>query len=214
MKRNFTPELKKKCILRIVDDDPDIRKSLSFLLRANGWNARAYEGCAEFIVEDSPSVPGCLILDVRMPDKSGLEIQQLLNDRNYQIPFVFLTGHGDIEMAVHAMQQGAVDFLQKPVDSAKLLELIEKYCLLSARKAAPLLYLSPSEIKEKLSRLSDRETQIVELVREGLTSKIISGRLGLSEKTVENHRISACKKVNASNIAEIIRLLDALGEKI
>mgnify|MGYP002711784112 CR=1 FL=1 len=142
MKRNFLPEIKKRCVLRIVDDDPDIRKSLSFLLRANGWNAKAYEKCAAFIADDTPSVPGCLILDVRMPDKSGLEIQQLLNERNYQIPIVFLTGHGDIEMAVHAMQLGAVDFLQKPVDSTKLLELIEKYCLLSAKKASPLLYLS------------------------------------------------------------------------
>lgn len=213
MKRNFTPEIKKRCILRIVDDDPDIRKSLNFLLRANGWNAKAYENCAIFFAEDTPSVPGCLILDVRMPDKSGLEIQQLLNERNYQIPIVFLTGHGDIEMAVHAMQQGAVDFLQKPVDSAKLLELIEKYCLLSAKKASPLLYLSPSEINEKLSRLSDRESQIIMLVKQGLTSKLISERLGLSEKTVENHRISACKKLNASNVAEIIKLLDALEEK-
>lgn len=214
MKRNFLPEIKKRCVLRIVDDDPDIRKSLSFLLRANGWNAKAYEKCAAFIADDTPSVPGCLILDVRMPDKSGLEIQQLLNERNYQIPIVFLTGHGDIEMAVHAMQQGAVDFLQKPVDSTKLLELIEKYCLLSAKKASPLLYLSSTEINEKLSRLSDRESQIIMLVREGLTSKLISERLGLSEKTVENHRISACKKLNASNIAEIVRLLEALEEKV
>ena len=109
------------CLIRIVDDDEDMRESLSFLLESEGWQCAAYASAREFLIEDAGSVPGCLILDIRMPEMTGLELQQEMNRRKIFLPIVFLTGHGSIDMAVSAMKSGAVEFLQKPVDHARLL---------------------------------------------------------------------------------------------
>lgn len=112
------------CLIRIVDDDEDMRESLSFLLESEGWKCSAYSSAREFLIEDAGSVPGCLILDIRMPEMTGLELQQEMNRRKIFLPIVFLTGHGSIDMAVSAMKSGAVEFLQKPVDHARLLGIV------------------------------------------------------------------------------------------
>lgn len=210
MNEELTQNLKSVCLIRILDDDADVRKALSFLLRTQGWCSKAYSTYEEFVADDVPNTPGCLILDIRMPGKSGFEVQQLLNSRSYPIPIIFLTGYGDVEVAVLAMQNGAVDFLQKPVNSEKLLKSIERFCTFSAQRALPLSFPCLMEIQEKIDRLSSREKEIIDLIRKGLTSKAISERQGLSEKTIENHRSSACKKLQTSNVSEILLLYEKL----
>ena len=123
------------CLIRIVDDDEDMRESLSFLLESEGWQCAAYASAREFLIEDAGSVPGCLILDIRMPEMTGLELQQEMNRRKIFLPIVFLTGHGSIDMAVSAMKSGAVEFLQKPVDHARLLGIVRD-SILSRQKDA------------------------------------------------------------------------------
>lgn len=116
----------KKLLIRVVDDDANLRQSLKFLLEAEGWEVETYESAEAFITGDSPSVPGCIILDVRMERMSGLELQKLLNERGNLLPIVFLTGHGDMEMAVNAMKNGAIDFVAKPIDPEKFIAAITR----------------------------------------------------------------------------------------
>ena len=170
------------CLIRIVDDDEDMRESLSFLLESEGWNCKAYSSAREFLIEDAGSVPGCLILDIRMPEMTGLELQQEMNRRKIFLPIVFLTGHGSIDMAVSAMKSGAVlDF-----------DIIEA--------------------KRRWETLTEKEQQVLTLIAAGLLNKEVAERLGNSVRTIENHRAAAMKRLQIKTLAQLHSLIEAVKE--
>lgn len=193
-----------KPLVRIVDDDPDQLASLEIMLSAEGWDVASYERASDFFAEDTPSRPGCLILDVRMPEISGLEMQEELNRREYPLPILFLTGHGDVDMAVHTLKKGAKDFLLKPVDAPRLLTsvatIVQEDC---DQRAMPL---DSAAWKRKFRELTEREQEIVRYVASGLLNRQIAERLGISERTVHAHRLSAYRKLNVHNVADLAPL--------
>lgn len=193
-----------KPLVRIVDDDPDQLASLEIMLSAEGWDVACYERASDFFAEDTPSRPGCLILDVRMPEISGLEMQEELNRREYPLPILFLTGHGDVDMAVHTLKKGAKDFLLKPVDAPRLLTsvatIVQEDC---DQRAMPL---DSASWKRKFRELTEREQEIVRYVASGLLNRQIAERLGISERTVHAHRLSAYRKLNVHNVADLAPL--------
>ena len=128
--------LKEESIIRIVDDDADIRDALSFMLECKGWQVRAYSSAREFLTQDSPSIPGCLLLDIRMPDMSGVQLQTLMKKQRMHLPIIFITGHADVDTAVATLKAGALDFLQKPVDTIALVKAIEPAVRISFAKAS------------------------------------------------------------------------------
>lgn len=199
--------LQERALVRIVDDDEGLRKGLSFMLRCAGWKSRCYASAEAFLREDSPSEPGCLILDVQMPGVSGIELQHELIRRDCTLPIIFLSGHGDIDMAVQAIQDGAVHFLQKPVDSAKLLEALEKAARRSLEESGPAI--DAASARHRLAQLTRRELEVIRLVAGGLSSRAVADRLGISERTVEAHRSSANRKLGVSStsgeLKEILR---------
>ena len=193
-----------KPLVRIVDDDPDQLASLEIMLSAEGWDVACYERASDFFAEDTPSRPGCLILDVRMPEISGLEMQEELNRREYPLPILFLTGHGDVDMAVHTLKKGAKDFLLKPVDAPRLLTsvatIVQEDC---DQRSMPL---DSAAWKRKFRELTEREQEIVRYVASGLLNRQIAERLGISERTVHAHRLSAYRKLNVHNVADLAPL--------
>lgn len=193
-----------KPLVRIVDDDPDQLASLEIMLSAEGWDVACYERASDFFAEDTPSRPGCLILDVRMPEISGFEMQEELNRREYPLPILFLTGHGDVDMAVHTLKKGAKDFLLKPVDAPRLLTsvatIVQEDC---DQRAMPL---DSAAWKRKFRELTEREQEIVRYVASGLLNRQIAERLGISERTVHAHRLSAYRKLNVHNVADLAPL--------
>ena len=193
-----------KPLVRIVDDDPDQLASLEIMLSAEGWDVACYERASDFFAEDTPSRPGCLILDVRMPEISGLEMQEELNRREYPLPILFHTGHGAVDMAVHTLKKGAKDFLLKPVDAPRLLTsvatIVQEDC---DQRAMPL---DSAAWKRKFRELTEREQEIVRYVASGLLNRQIAERLGISERTVHAHRLSAYRKLNVHNVADLAPL--------
>ncbi|MCG5030544.1 response regulator [Mesosutterella sp. OilRF-GAM-744-9] len=208
---NELKTIQEKALIRIVDDEQDLRKGLSFLLGCAGWKSAGYKSAKDFLRNDSPSVPGCLILDVQMPDISGIELQHEMIRRNSPLPVVFLSGHGDIDMAVQAIQEGAVHFLQKPVDSARLLAVIEK-AVRKSLEESPVVTDSTSA-RHRLSLLTEREREVIGLVAQGLSSRQIATRFGISERTVEAHRSSANKKLHVSSTSDELKELLKQGEQ-
>ena len=193
-----------KPLVRIVDDDPDQLASLEIMLSAEGWDVACYERASDFFAEDTPSRPGCLILDVRMPEISGLEMQVELSRCEYPLPTLFLTGHGDVDMAVHTLKKGAKDFLLKPVDAPRLLTsvatIVQEDC---DQRTMPL---DSAAWKRKFRELTEREQEIVRYVASGLLNRQIAERLGISERTVHAHRLSAYRKLNVHNVADLAPL--------
>lgn len=192
-----------KVLVRIVDDDSDLRAAIRFLLESEGWEVADYYSAADFLLNDDPKIPGCLILDVRMPEMTGIELQGELKQHLRQIPIVFLSAHGDIEMAVKTLHEGAVDFLTKPVQEDKLVPVISRAVKLDLIKRG--LSFDHEEIKERYKELTERETQIVSLLIKGLLNREIGERLGISTRTVEVHRARAFKKLQVHTISELIQ---------
>lgn len=197
------PNLEIKVLVRIVDDDSDLRAAIRFLLESEGWEVADYYSAADFLLNDDPEIPGCLILDVRMPEMTGIELQGELKQHLRQIPIVFLSAHGDIEMAVKTLHEGAVDFLTKPVQEDKLVPVISRAVKLDLIKRG--LSFDHEEIKERYKELTERETQIVSLLIKGLLNREIGERLGISTRTVEVHRARAFKKLQVHTISELIQ---------
>lgn len=193
-------------LVRIVDDDPSIRSTLEYMLRAEGWKTASYPGATEFLTADAPSVPGCLILDVRMDGMSGLELQQELNRRGSSIPIIFYSAHGDIEMAVDAVKSGAENFLPKTVSSEKLLQSVARAVneSLSGRPGQ----ISPKECLHRWSLLTDREKDVAELIAQGRLNRDITRRLGIAMRTVYVYRVSIYRKLEVRTSAEIARFLE------
>lgn len=197
------PNSEIKVLVRIVDDDSDLRAAIRFLLESEGWEVADYYSAADFLLNDDPEIPGCLILDVRMPEMTGIELQGELKQHLRQIPIVFLSAHGDIEMAVKTLHEGAVDFLTKPVQEDKLVPVISRAVKLDLIKRE--LSFDHEEIKERYKELTERETQIVSLLIKGLLNREIGERLGISTRTVEVHRARAFKKLQVHTISELIQ---------
>lgn len=197
----MTETTSRKSLIRVVDDDFGQRMSLEMMLLSEGWDARTYESAADFLRHDDPARPGCLILDVRMPEVSGIELQQNLKARRYPLPIIFLTGHGDIDMAVHVLKEGAKDFLQKPVESQKLLNAIS--VVVQEDLDHRNLPICTEDWTTLFDQLTAREQQIILLAAMGLLNREISERLGISERTVQAHRLSAYKKLKVHNVADL-----------
>ena len=189
----------------IVDDDESVRASLKFLLRSAALESRAFGSAPEFLAAYDPIQPGCLVLDVRMPGMSGLELQQELNLRGAIIPVIFITGHGDIPMAVEAMQHGAHDFLQKPFRDEDLIERVRRALDKDAKARAGLE--EHKAIRARLESLTPRERQVLTLMASGKPNKIMAHELGLSQRTVEIHRARVMEKSGASSLAELVRMV-------
>ena len=194
----------------IVDDDDAVRGALRLLLKSVGLAASTLPSAQEFLATYDPQQPGCLILDVRMPGMSGLELQQQLNMRGAIIPVIFITGHGDIPMAVEAMQQGAFDFLQKPFRDQDLIDRIQRALAKDQTGRAELL--GRSRIQERLESLTAREREVLDLVTSGKPNKIMAADLGVSQRTVEIHRARVMEKMGAASLAQLVRMvLDLKG---
>lgn len=196
-----------KVLVRIVDDDSDLRAAIRFLLESEGWEVADYYSAADFLLNDDPKIPGCLILDVRMPEMTGVELQSELKQHVREIPIVFLSAHGDIEMAVKTLHEGAVDFLTKPVQEDKLVPVISRDVKLDLIKRG--LSFDHEKIKERFRELTEREKQIVLLLTKGLLNREVGERLGISTRTVEVHRARAFKKLELHTISELIQFVHA-----
>lgn len=195
-------------LVRIVDDNLDALESLSFLLQSEGYEVMTYTSAEEFLREDRPSRPGCLILDVRMPETSGLELQYILNARRIWIPIIFLTAHGNVDMAVEAIQEGAFDFQQKPVNLARMLSSVSRAILADLKRRG--LSTSAKE-KSKLSLLgllTQRERMVLELASQGFTSREIGEKLGISRRTAEHYRADGLRKLNIKTASELTFLFE------
>jgi two-component system, LuxR family, response regulator FixJ len=196
----------------VVDDDEGVRNSLRFLLKSVGLTARTLASASEFLETYHPSQPGCLVLDVRMPGMSGLELQQQLNLRGAVIPVIFITGHGDIPMAVEAMQQGAFDFLQKPFRDQDLIDRIQRALERDARSRTALE--QHTRIRERLDSLTPREREVLTLMTRGKPNKVMAADLGVSQRTVEIHRARVMEKSGAASLAQLVRMvMDLEGER-
>ena len=196
-----------KVLVRIVDDDSDLRAAIRFLLESEGWEVADYYSAADFLLNDDPKNPGCLILDVRMPEMTGVELQSELKQHVREIPIVFLSAHGDIEMAVKTLHEGAVDFLTKPVQEDKLVPVISRAVKLDLIKRG--LSFDHEKTKERFRELTEREKQIVLLLTKGLLNREVGERLGISTRTVEVHRARAFKKLELHTISELIQFVHA-----
>jgi two-component system, LuxR family, response regulator FixJ len=195
----------------IVDDDEAVRNSLRFLLSSVDVAARVFASAIEFLDSYEPSQPGCLVLDVRMPGMSGLELQEHLNLRGAVIPVIFITGHGDIPMAVEAMQHGAFDFLQKPFRDQDLIDRIQRALAKDAKNRAALQ--QHDRIRNRLDSLTPREREVLTLMTQGMANKVMAAELSLSQRTVEIHRARVMEKSGAASLAELVRMvMDAEGE--
>ena len=188
----------------VVDDDEGVRDSLRFLLRSVGLTTRTLGSAAEFLASYEFSQPGCLLLDVRMPAMSGLELQQQLNLRGATIPLIFITGHGDIPMAVEAMQHGAFDFLQKPFRDQDLIDRLQKALAKDAQNRTELK--QRDQIRSRFESLTPREHEVLVLMVRGLPNKIMAAELGVSQRTVEIHRARVMEKTEAGSLAHLVRM--------
>jgi len=189
----------------VVDDDEGVRNSLRFLLKSVGLTTRALASASEFLEVYTYNQPGCLVLDVRMPGMSGIELQQQLNLRGAAIPVIFITGHGDIPMAVEAMQHGAFDFLQKPFRDQDLIDRIQRALERDARNRTVLA--QHVRIRERLESLTPREREVLTLMTRGKPNKVMAAELGVSQRTVEIHRARVMEKSGANSLAHLVRMV-------
>jgi RNA polymerase sigma factor (sigma-70 family) len=191
-------------IVYVVDDDSAVRNSLRLLLKSVGLNAATLGSAQEFLSFYDPNQPGCLLLDVRMPGMSGIELQQHLNLLGAVIPVIFISGHGDVPMAVEAMQHGAFDFLQKPFRDQDLIDRIQHALVKDHANREELR--KRDSIRTRLELLTPREREVLALVTSGKPNKVIASDLGLSQRTVEIHRARVIDKLEATSLAQLVRM--------
>lgn len=199
-------------LIRVIDDDDAMRNSWAFLLEGEGWDVITYADAITFLSANALDRPGCILLDVRMPNMSGLELQRKLKEADNDLPIIFITGHGDIDMAVNTLKAGACDFLQKPVDDQRLLDAIDNAVtnnLKHRRSNAEL-----SDFRARLELLTQREREVIRMVAQGCSNKEVAREFGISEKTVQVHRGAAYRKLELHNAAEIARLLMRSGDPL
>jgi RNA polymerase sigma factor (sigma-70 family) len=196
----------------VVDDDQAMRNSLKWLIESIGMQVRTYSSADEFLNNYYPGRAGCLLLDVRMPGMSGLELQAHLARLDSRLPVVIITGHGDIAMAVKAMKSGAVDFIEKPFHDEELLTSIRNALDFDEKQRA--LQAQRAEIAARLAELTPREHEVMEMVTDGKANKEIASALGVSAKTVEAHRARVMDKMRAASLAELVRMALIAGGEV
>ena len=210
MSGTTTKESKRKPVVYIVDDDDGMRRALGVLMTTVGYQPAAFAGPREFLAKHDPGQPSCLVLDVRMPEMSGLELQQHLNRSGSMLPVILVSGHGDIPMAVQAMKDGAFDFLQKPFRDQELLDRINGALKLDAENRASTDRLA--DLKQRSDSLTPREREVMASVVDGKANKVIAIDLGLSERTVEIHRANVMEKMGARSVAHLVKMHLMLGD--
>ncbi|MCA3125085.1 MAG: response regulator transcription factor [Rhodocyclaceae bacterium] len=198
-------------LIHVVDDDDDQRNALLRLLGAAGYDARGHASVGDFLLHELPDRPGCLVLDLRMPGQSGLDLQAVLNQRERSLPIVFLSGNADVASSVRAMKAGAVDFLTKPVESAILLKAIET--ALASEAAQRKVRDEALRVGALLSSLSTRERAVLDLIIAGSLNKQIADTLGIAERTVKLHRANLMSKLNVRSPAQLGQLAEQLRER-
>lgn len=198
-------EINMRPLVRVVDDDEELRESLVFLLHIEGWEAVGYGSAEQFLSDYMPSRCGCNVIDVRMPGMDGLELFERLNELQSEVPIIFLTAHGDIDMAVHVLRHGAVNFLQKPIEPQKFVAAVAEAVEVDRKRRNQIPDVQ--EAKQLMGRLTKREVQILRLLSRGLLNQEVASVLGISQRTVEAHRASIYHKVGKKSIAQISEML-------
>ena len=197
----------KEATVYLVEDDDAVRDSLQMVLESVGYHVAAYSRADAFLEDFTTDMAGCMVLDIRMPGMNGMELQRQLNMRNSILPIIFVTGHGDVPMAVEAMQRGAVDFVQKPYREEELLGKIQQAIAADAENRADLE--EKHKIIERLAELTPREKQVMELMIEGKANKVIAYDLDISQRTVEIHRARVMEKMGVRSLAHLVRMVMA-----
>ena len=196
-------------IIHVVDDDPSFRTAVTRLLRAAKYEVRGYPSASEFLDSEPGAEPGCILLDLRMPGASGLDLQQSLARMEERLPIIFLTGHGDIPTSVHAMKAGAVDFLTKPVGRDALLSAVKNALDVDAKGRAARAALRA--LQDRYENLTSREREVLAHVVSGKLNKQIAFDLGAAERTIKAHRACIMDKLQVQSVAELVRLAQELG---
>jgi RNA polymerase sigma factor (sigma-70 family) len=195
-------------IVSVVDDDPSVRRAIKRLIETVGLQVELFGSAQEFLQAERPDVPGCLVLDIRLPGKSGLDFQRELADANIRIPIIFVTAHGDIPMTVRAMKAGAVEFLTKPFRDQDLLDAVQ--FALERDRARRQREAEIATLRERFESLSTREREVVAMVVSGLLNKQIAAEVGTTENTVKVHRSRAMEKMQAKSLADLVKMVERL----
>lgn len=198
-----------KPLVRVIDDDDAMRRSWAFLIEGEGWDVAVYSDALDFISSGDFQRPGCLVLDVRMPRMSGLELQDKMRELGIDLPIIFISGHGDIDMAVQTILNGAYDFVQKPVDEQRLVRSVIRAASDSVMKAEG--QVSDEAAAALVATLTERELEVAKLVAQGLVSRTIGERLGISPRTAELHRAHALKKLSVTGPEPLKNILRSAG---
>ncbi|MCB1785750.1 MAG: response regulator transcription factor [Chromatiaceae bacterium] len=197
-----------KSTVFVVDDDQAMRNSLKWLIESVGMLVESFSSADDFLAQYQPGRAGCLVLDVRMPGMSGLDLQDYLVQKNIRIPAVIITGHGDVPMAVRAMKAGAIDFIEKPFNDEALLDAIRR--AIAYEEQQRVHQVEHLQIQERLAHLTPREHEVMMMVTEGKSNKEIANTLGVSAKTIEAHRARVMEKMQAGSLAELVRMVLAV----